>query len=57
MNICERLTQEQDPVEFQQQVVDLLDLLERVAPEKEDDSQTELKFLLGSNQFFPLLNS
>lgn len=31
MSLCERITQEQDPVEFQQLVVDLLDLLEHVA--------------------------
>jgi hypothetical protein len=33
--LCERISEEQDPVEFQRLMVELLDLLEQVAPEKE----------------------
>ena len=39
MRLWERITQEQDPVEFQRLVVDLLELLEHVAPEKKNDSK------------------
>ena len=32
--MCERIQEEQEPIEFQRLVVELLDLLEEVAPKK-----------------------
>jgi hypothetical protein len=39
IDLCRRLTKEQDPVEFQRLVLELLELLERVAPEMKNDSK------------------
>jgi hypothetical protein len=39
IQMCERIQEEHDPIEFQRLVVELLDLLEEVAPEKRNISR------------------
>jgi hypothetical protein len=41
--VCERIQEEQEPIEFQRLVVELLGLLEEVAPKKKFGLKSELK--------------